>query len=48
MITTHIFTTPLFVNPLTPNDLKRRHAVNPSKIEIPSKKSRQAALPEGI
>jgi hypothetical protein len=24
-------------NPLTPNDLQRRHAVSPLKIEIPSK-----------
>jgi hypothetical protein len=34
--------------PLTPNDLQRRRAVSPLKIKIPSKKSRQAALREGI
>jgi hypothetical protein len=32
------------VNPLTPNDLLRRRAVNHLKIKIPSKKSQQAAL----
>jgi hypothetical protein len=29
------------VNPLTPNDLKRRRAVSPLKIEIPSKNMRK-------
>jgi hypothetical protein len=36
------------LNPLTPNDLKRRRVVRPLKIKIPSKKSRQAALRGGI
>jgi hypothetical protein len=36
------------INHLTPNDLKRRRAVNPLKIKITSKKSRQAALRGGI
>jgi hypothetical protein len=31
-------------NPLTPNDLKRRRAMTPLKVKIPSKKSRHAAL----
>jgi hypothetical protein len=35
-------------NPLTTNDLQRRRAVSPLKIKIPSNKSRQAALREGI
>jgi hypothetical protein len=35
-------------NPLTPNDLKRRHAVSHLKIKVPSKNSRQAALRGGI
>jgi hypothetical protein len=39
---------PLILNPLTPNDLYRRRAVNPLKIKILSKKSRQAALRGGI
>jgi hypothetical protein len=36
------------VNPLTPNDLKRRRAVSHLKIKITSKKSRQATLRGGI
>jgi hypothetical protein len=35
-------------NPLTPNDLQRRRAVNTLKIKIPSKKSRRVALCGGI
>jgi hypothetical protein len=35
-------------NPLTPDDLRRRRAVNPLNIKILSKKSRQAALRGGI
>jgi hypothetical protein len=29
------------INPLTPNDLQRRRAVNPLKIKIPSKNMRE-------
>jgi hypothetical protein len=29
------------INPLTPNDLQRRRAVNPSKIKIPGKNMRE-------
>jgi hypothetical protein len=29
------------INPLTPNDLKKRHAVSPLKIKIPSKNMRE-------
>jgi hypothetical protein len=29
------------INPLTPNDLKRRRAVSPLKIKIPSKNMRE-------
>jgi hypothetical protein len=36
------------LTPLTPNDLKRRRAVRPLKIKIPSKNSRQTALRAGI
>jgi hypothetical protein len=38
----------LFFNPLTPNDLYRSRSLSPLKIEIPSKKSRQAVLRGGI
>jgi hypothetical protein len=31
----------LCINPLTPNDLKRRRAVSPLKIKIPSKNMRE-------
>jgi hypothetical protein len=31
----------IIVNPLTPNDLQRRRAVNPLKIKIPSKNMRE-------
>jgi hypothetical protein len=31
----------LNIKPLTPNDLKRRRAVNPLKIKIPSKNMRE-------
>jgi precorrin-3B methylase len=30
-----------FINPLTPNDLKRRRAVNPLKIKIPCQNMRE-------
>jgi hypothetical protein len=38
----------IVIDPLTPTDLKRRHAVGTLKIKIPGKKSRQAALRGGI
>jgi hypothetical protein len=38
----------LEINPLMPNDLKRRRAMSPLKIKIPSKKSVQATLRVGI
>jgi hypothetical protein len=31
----------VYINPLTPNDLKRRRAVSPLKIKIPSKNMRE-------
>jgi hypothetical protein len=34
-------TNPRDVNPLTPNDLQRRRAVNPLKIKIPSQNMRK-------
>jgi hypothetical protein len=36
------------INPLTPNNLQRPHAVSPLKIKTPIKNSRQAALRGGI